>query len=61
MKSETSSENQESIQMGQVCITETSLIHKEWSPDEWNDGWSLDETGVVLNGMKIANKRTTHL
>ena len=47
--------------MGQVCITETSLIDKEWSPDEMNGAWSLDETGVVLNGMKIANKRTTHL
>ena len=29
--------------MGQVCITETSLIHKEWSPDERNNDWSLDE------------------
>ena len=33
--------------MGQVCITETSWIHEEWSPDEWNDdgscvGWHED-------------------
>ena len=34
LKSETSPENQESVQMGQVCVTETSLIHEEWSPDE---------------------------
>ena len=26
-----------------MCITETSLIHKEWSPDERSDDWSLDE------------------
>ena len=26
--------------MGQVCITETSWIHEEWSADEWNDDWS---------------------
>ena len=43
LESETSSENQESVQMGQVCITETSLIHKEWSLDERHDDWSLDE------------------
>ena len=35
-------ETQESVQMGQVCITETSLIHEEWSPDERNNDWSLD-------------------
>ena len=29
--------------MGQVCITETSLIHEEWGPDERNNDWSLDE------------------
>ena len=29
--------------MGQVCITETSLIHKECCPHERNDGWGLDE------------------
>ena len=29
--------------MGQVCITETSLIHEEWGPDEMNNDWSLDE------------------
>ena len=29
LRAETSSENQESVQMGQVCVTETSLIHKE--------------------------------
>ena len=55
----------ELVQMGQVCTIETSWIHDEWSPDEWNDGWSLDEWndvfGVVLEGMRIANKRTTHL
>ena len=33
--------------MGQVCITETSWIHEEWSLDEWNDdgsvvGWHED-------------------
>ena len=31
--------------MGQLCITETSLIHEEWSPDE-ND-CSLDEGSCV--------------
>ena len=40
LESETSPENQEPVQMGQVSI----LIHEEWSPDEWNDdeicvGW----------------------
>ena len=29
LRAETSSENQESVQMGQVCVAETSLIHKE--------------------------------
>ena len=29
--------------MGQVCTTDTSLIQREWSPDERNDDWSLDE------------------
>ena len=29
--------------MEQVCITETSLIHEEWSLDERNKEWSLDE------------------
>ena len=29
--------------MGQVCITEMSLIHQEWNPDERNNDWSLDE------------------
>ena len=43
LKSETSMENQESVQMGQVCITETLLIYEEWSPDERNNDWSLDE------------------
>ena len=43
LKSETSWENQESVQMGQVCITETSLIHEEWSPDDRNNDWSLNE------------------
>ena len=47
LKSETSTENQESVQMGQVCTTETSWIHEEWSPDEWNEdgscvGWHED-------------------
>ena len=28
--------------MGQVCITETSWIHEEWSLDEWNDDLSCD-------------------
>ena len=48
-KSETRSGTQESghvcttVQMGQVCTTDTSWIHEEWRPDEWNDGWSLDE------------------
>ena len=36
--------NQESVQMGQVCITETSLMHEEWSPDERNDDWSFDDS-----------------
>ena len=43
LKSETCSETQESVQMGQVYTTDTSWIHDEWSPDEWNDGWSLDD------------------
>ena len=43
LKSETSSETQESVHMGHVYTTDTSWIHDEWSPDEWNDGWSLDE------------------
>ena len=43
LKSETSPGNQESAHMGQVCITETSLIHEEWSLDERNNDWSLDE------------------
>ena len=43
LKSETSVEDQESVLMGQVCITETSLIPEEWSPDERNNDWSLDE------------------
>ena len=40
LKSEASPKNQESVQMGQVCITETSLIHEEWSLDERNNDWS---------------------
>ena len=47
LKSETSSETQESVQMGQVCTTDTSWTHDKWSPDEWNDGWSLDEWNDV--------------
>ena len=30
LKSETSSETQESVQMRQVCTTDTSWIHDEW-------------------------------
>ena len=45
--------------MGQVCITETSLIHEEWSPDERNNDWSLDkwndEGSFVLDGMNTTN------
>ena len=40
LKSETCSETQESVHMGQVKTTDTSWIHEEWSPDEWNDDWS---------------------
>ena len=29
LKSETSWENQESVLLGQVCITETSMIHEQ--------------------------------
>ena len=43
LKTETSSETQESAQMGHVCTTDNSWIHDEWSPDEWNDGWRYDE------------------
>ena len=43
VKSETSSETQESAQMGNVCASDMSWIHDEWSPDAWNDGRSLDE------------------
>ena len=42
-KSETSPANLESVQMGQVCITETSLIHEERTPDERNNDLSLDD------------------
>ena len=42
LKSETSSETQDSMQLGQVCTTDT-WIHDEWRCDEWNDGKSLDE------------------
>ena len=41
-KSETSSETQESEQMGHVCTTDTSW-NDGWNCDERNDGWSLDE------------------
>ena len=44
--------------MGQVCITETSLIHEEWSLDERNKDWIWMNgmmKGVVLGGMKTAN------
>ena len=43
MKSETSSETQESAQLEPSGTIDTSWIHDEWSPDEGNDGWSLDE------------------
>ena len=43
LNSEACSENEESVQMGQVHTADTSWIHEEWSPDEWNDGWSLQE------------------
>ena len=47
LKSETRPENQESVQMRQVRITETSWIHEDRSLDEWNDdgvcvGWHED-------------------
>ena len=29
--------------MGQVHTTDTSWIHDEWSPDEWNERWRLDD------------------
>ena len=38
MRSDTSSETQESVQMGQVETTDRSWIHDDWKPDEWNDG-----------------------
>ena len=38
LKSETSSETQNPAQLGRACTTDTSWIHREWSPDEWNDG-----------------------
>ena len=46
-ESETSSEDQESAQMGQFCIIETPLIHEGWSHDEQIDegscvGWHED-------------------
>ena len=54
LKSETSSETQDSMKMGQVCFTDSSWIH---------DGVKMNGmmTGVVLDGMGMANKRTTHL
>ena len=44
--------------MGQVCITETSWIHEEWSLDEWNDdlscdGWHEDWRPDVLYICKL--------
>ena len=42
LKSETSSETQDSMQLRQVCTTDTSWVHDEWRRDEWNDGWSYD-------------------
>ena len=39
MKSETSSDTQESAQ---TCPTDTSW-NDGWNGDEWNDGWSCDE------------------
>ena len=51
LKSETSSKTQESVQMGQVCTTETSWIHDEWSLDEWNDGWRLDKWNDDWSGV----------
>ena len=43
LKTETGSETQKSVHMGQVYTTDQSWIHDEWSLDEWNDGWSLYE------------------
>ena len=37
--------------MGQVCTTETSWIHEEWSDEEWNDNWSLDEWNDDWSGV----------
>ena len=51
LKPETILENQESVYMGQVCITETSWIHEEWNPDEWNDDGSLDEWNDDWSGV----------
>ena len=51
LKSETSSETQESVHMGQACTTEPSWIHDEWSPHEWNDGWSLNEWNGDWSGV----------
>ena len=51
--------------MGQVCISETSLIHEEWSsPDERNNDLSLDigiMTRVVLDGMKTTKRYVAQL
>ena len=35
--------------MGQVCTSETSWIHDQWS--HWNDGWSLDEWNDDWSGV----------
>ena len=51
-------------EMGQVDTADTSWIHEEWSQDEKNEDWSLMSgmmTGVLLDGVKIANKHMTHL
>ena len=45
--------------MRQVYTTDTSWIHDEWSPDEWNDGRSWMDgmmTGVVLDGIEDCGK-----
>ena len=62
LKSETSSESQESVQMRQFCTTVMSWIHDEWTLTNgttagiWMNGMMIGV--VLLDGMKISNKRT---
>ena len=45
-----------------MCVPLTTTLNDGWNCDEWNGGWSFDNgmmTGVLLDGTKAGNKRTT--